>query len=133
MQVTGPHLQDGRHGCSEPLPVRERHRRRPAPAAASKLSGYLTGAGMSDPQSHARYEIRLEGTLDQHWTAWFEGLQVTTEGSQTVISGPLPDQPALHGVLIKVRDLGLCLDLGASGGPRRRRGGEPAMRRRLSS
>ena len=64
---------------------------------------------MSDPQSHARYEIRLEGTLDQHWTAWFEGLQVTTEGSQTVISGPLPDQPALHGVLIKVRDLGLCL------------------------
>jgi hypothetical protein len=64
---------------------------------------------MSDPQSHARYEIRLEGTLDERWTAWFEGLQVTTEGSQTVISGPLPDQPALHGVLIKVRDLGLCL------------------------
>ena len=64
---------------------------------------------MSGSQSPARYEIRVEGVLDQRWTAWFEGLQVTSEGSQTVISGPLPDQPALHGVLIKVRDLGMCL------------------------
>jgi hypothetical protein len=40
---------------------------------------------------------------------WFEGLQITSEGDQTIISGPLPDQPALHGVLIKIRDLGLCL------------------------
>jgi hypothetical protein len=64
---------------------------------------------VSGSQSPARYEIRVEGVLDQRWTAWFEGLQVTSEGSQTVISGPLPDQPALHGVLIKVRDLGMCL------------------------
>jgi hypothetical protein len=61
------------------------------------------------PQSPARYEIRLEDVLDQHWTAWFEGLQITSEDGQTVISGSLPDQPALHGVLVKVRDLGLCL------------------------
>ncbi len=64
---------------------------------------------MSGPQSPARYEIRVEGILGKHWTAWFEGLQVTSEGSQTVITGTLPDQPALHGVLIKVRDLGMCL------------------------
>ena len=64
---------------------------------------------MSGSQSPARYEIRVQGALDQRWTAWFEGLQVTAEGSQTVICGPLPDQPALHGVLIKVRDLGMCL------------------------
>ena len=55
------------------------------------------------------YEIRVEGVLGERWTAWFEGLQVTSDGSQTVICGPLPDQPALHGVLIKVRDLGMCL------------------------
>ena len=64
---------------------------------------------MSGSQSPASYEIRVQGVLDQRWTAWFEGLQVTTEGSQTVMCGPLPDQPALHGVLIKVRDLGMCL------------------------
>jgi hypothetical protein len=64
---------------------------------------------VSGSQLSARYEIRAEGVLDQRWAAWFEGLQVTSEGSQTVISGPLPDQPALHGVLIKVRDLGMCL------------------------
>lgn len=61
------------------------------------------------PQSPVRYEIRVEGVLGTHWTAWFGGLQVSSEGSQTVISGPLPDQPALHGVLVKVRDLGLNL------------------------
>lgn len=64
---------------------------------------------MSSPQPRASYEIRLDGVLDQRWTAWFEGLQITIEGSQTVLRGPLPDQPALHGVLIKVRDLGLGL------------------------
>ena len=57
----------------------------------------------------ARYEIRVEGVLDGRWAAWFGGLQVTSEGTQTVISGLLADQPALHGVLAKIRDLGLCL------------------------
>jgi len=59
--------------------------------------------------SPARYEIRIEGVLDSHWAAWFEGLEVNSEGTQTVISGPLADQPALHGLLAKIRDLGLCL------------------------
>ena len=60
-------------------------------------------------ESPACYEIRVEGALDSHWTAWFEGLHVKSEGSHTVISGPLPDQQALHGALAKVRDLGMCL------------------------
>jgi hypothetical protein len=64
---------------------------------------------MSGSLSPAHYEIRIDGVLDKRWTAWFDGLQVKSEGSQTIISGPLTDQPALHGVLVKVRDLGLCL------------------------
>lgn len=64
---------------------------------------------MSGPGQPTRYEIRVEGVLDSGWAAWFEGLQVEGRGTQTVISGLLPDQPALHGLLIKVRDLGLCL------------------------
>jgi hypothetical protein len=60
-------------------------------------------------QSPARYEIRVGGTLGQDWTAWFEGLQIKADGRQTVISGSLADQSALHGVLSKIRDLGLCL------------------------
>ncbi len=57
----------------------------------------------------ARYEIRVDGVLDDRWAAWFGGLQVTSDGTQTVILGLLADQPALHGVLAKIRDLGLCL------------------------
>jgi hypothetical protein len=64
---------------------------------------------MSDTQSPARYEIRVEGVLGEHWTSWFDGLQINSDDSQTVISGWLPDQPALHGVLVKVCDLGLSL------------------------
>lgn len=64
---------------------------------------------MTDSQSPAHYEIRVAGLLGESWAAWFAGLQITTEGTETVISGLLPDQPALHGVLAKVRDLGLGL------------------------
>ena len=57
-----------------------------------------------------RYEIRLTGHLDPHWTAWFDGLTVShaSDGS-TVIAGPIADQAALHGVLQRVRDLGMPL------------------------
>ena len=64
---------------------------------------------MSSPGSPARYEIRVEGVLDHRWAAWFGGLHVETDGTQTVISGLLTDQAALHGLLAKIRDLGLCL------------------------
>jgi hypothetical protein len=58
---------------------------------------------------NSRYEIRVKGILDERWTAWFEDLQVSSDGEETVISGPVADQAALHGLLAKVRDLGLFL------------------------
>ena len=64
---------------------------------------------MSGPGSPSRYEICIEGVLDSQWAAWFEGLQVNSDGEETVICGLVTDQPALHGLLVKVRDLGLCL------------------------
>jgi hypothetical protein len=62
-------------------------------------------------QTSARYEIRVAGVLDASWSAWFEGLMVTSDSQlgQTVIAGPVADQAALHGVLTKVRDMGLTL------------------------
>ncbi len=65
---------------------------------------------MKETQSGpARYEIRVAAVLDGRWAAWFSGLQVSAQGEETVICGLLADQPALHGLLTKVRDLGLCL------------------------
>jgi hypothetical protein len=64
---------------------------------------------MSSLGSSACYEIVVEGVLDQRWAAWFGGLHVESNGTRTVISGLVIDQPALHGVLAKIRDLGLCL------------------------
>ena len=64
---------------------------------------------MSGPDRSAHYEIRVEGVLDQRWTAWFEGLQIDSDDSQTVISGLVPDQAALHGLLAQVETLGLEL------------------------
>ena len=64
---------------------------------------------MSGSRPPAHYEIRVEGVLCERWTGWFEGLQVSSEAGETIISGPVTDQPALHGVLVKVRDLGMCL------------------------
>lgn len=57
-----------------------------------------------------RYEICVEGVLDQRWSSWFDGLQVTSRpGGVTVIAGEVADQAALHGLLTKVRDLNLPL------------------------
>jgi hypothetical protein len=57
-----------------------------------------------------RCEIRLLGHLDARWSAWFDGLTLTNEtGGTTLIHGPVVDQAALHGLLQKVRDVGLPL------------------------
>lgn len=64
---------------------------------------------MSVSGGPAWYEIRVAGVLHGRWAVWFGGLQISGQGDETVISGPLADQAALHGVLTKVRDLGLCL------------------------
>jgi hypothetical protein len=60
--------------------------------------------------SPAAYEIRLKGHLDSRWAAWFDGLSLTNEtDGTTLIHGPVIDQAALHGLLQKVRDVGLPL------------------------
>ena len=64
---------------------------------------------MSGAASSAAYEIRVEGVLDRLWTAWFEGLEIDSDHSQTVISGRVADQAALHGLLNRVCDLGLVI------------------------
>jgi len=64
---------------------------------------------MSASGGPAQYEIRVDDVLDARWAVWFDGLQVSGQGEETVICGLLADQPALHGLLTKVRDLGLCL------------------------
>jgi len=63
-----------------------------------------------DRPEAGRYEIRLTGHLDARWTTWFDGLTVShlSDGT-TVISGQIADQSALHGVLQRVRDLGVAL------------------------
>ena len=62
------------------------------------------------PAAGEFYEIRVEGHLGDSWSSWFEELTIRHEESdQTVLSGPLADQTALHGVLMKIRDLGLPL------------------------
>ena len=56
------------------------------------------------------YQIRLKGHLGQQWMDWFEGLTITLEeNGDTLLTGPVVDQAALHGLLKKVRDLGLPL------------------------
>ncbi len=55
------------------------------------------------------YRLRLEGTLEPKWSDWFDGLELYVEGGETVLSGWLPDQPALYGLLDRARDLGLTL------------------------
>ena len=56
------------------------------------------------------YEIRIKGHLDNRWADWFEGLTITLEeDGNTLLIGPVIDQAALHGLLKKVRDLGMPL------------------------
>jgi hypothetical protein len=56
------------------------------------------------------YHIWLKGHLDNHWSAWFDGLTINNQANgETVLHGPLVDQAALHGVLMRIRDLGLPL------------------------
>lgn len=63
---------------------------------------------MSMPQEF--YQITVKGHLDNRWANWFEGLTITREDNgETLLTGPVVDQAALHGLLRKVRDLGLPL------------------------
>ena len=64
----------------------------------------MSGAGWP-----ARYEIRVQGVLDGRWSHWLGDLQVSSERGESILSGTLPDQSALRGVLDKVFDLGLAV------------------------
>lgn len=55
------------------------------------------------------YEIRVESCLTVQWSEWFDGLDITHENGETLLSGPVIDQAALYALLKKVRDLGLVL------------------------
>ena len=67
---------------------------------------------MAKPEKYhtpARYRIRLKGQLDHKWSDWFENMEISTEGEETVLSGQVTDQAALHGLFIRIRDLNLTL------------------------
>jgi len=64
----------------------------------------------TNPGQPMVYQIRIKGHLDSQWTDWFEGLTITLEDNgDTLLTGPVIDQAALHGLLKKVRDLGMPL------------------------
>jgi len=57
-----------------------------------------------------RVKIRVKGRLDEHWSEWFDGFEISYHGEdETVLSGPIRDQAAMYGILNKLRDLGLGL------------------------
>src|SRR6266699_4517919 len=69
-----------------------------------------THASTEDHDKPGLYEIRIKGHLDDKWAAWFGGLTLTTlDNGETLLTGPVVDQAALHGLLRKVRDLGVLL------------------------
>lgn len=64
----------------------------------------------TDPTQPTVYQIRIKGHLDREWADWFGGLSITLEDcGDTLLTGPVIDQAALHGLLKKVRDLGMPL------------------------
>ena len=72
--------------------------------------GFYLRSMTTDEGGGENYEIRLKGRLDGRWATWFDGLSLTHESAgTTLIHGPVADQAALHGLLAKVRDLGLPL------------------------
>ena len=65
------------------------------------------GRAFSEPSI---YHIRVQGILDEKWSDWFDGFTITPQADdETLLAGPAPDQAALHGLLAKIRDLGLPL------------------------
>jgi hypothetical protein len=85
--------------------------------AQTVLIGHTRDRGMSnesnseiDPAQPLVYQIRIKGHLGTQWTDWFGGLTITLEDNgDTLLTGPVADQAALHGLLKKVRDVGMPL------------------------
>ena len=71
----------------------------------------------TDPDQPVVYQIRIKGHLGPQWTEWFEGMTVTREeNGDTLLTGPVIDQAVLHGLIKKVRDLGMEL-ISVNAGP----------------
>jgi hypothetical protein len=67
---------------------------------------------MTNPHKYhapAHYRLKLKGCLDHKWSDWFEQMAISTEGDQTILTGPVADQAALHGLFTRIRDLNLTL------------------------
>ena len=67
---------------------------------------------MTDPHRYhdsTGYRIKLKGILDPKWSDWFEQMAISTGDGETILTGPVADQAALHGLLIRIRDLNLTL------------------------
>jgi hypothetical protein len=67
---------------------------------------------MTNPNKYhtpANYRIRLKGHLDDKWSDWFEEMDISSGGGETILAGSLADQAALHGLLIRIRDMNLTL------------------------
>jgi hypothetical protein len=74
-----------------------------------KVSSNTPESKLSSEQSMI-YQIRVKGHLDSDWADWFDGLTITLdENGDTLLTGPVVDQAALHGLLKKIRDLGMLL------------------------
>ena len=72
----------------------------------------MTDEQLSNPNADQQtvYQFRIKGHLGQQWMNWFEGLTITSEeDGNTLLSGPVIDQSAIHGILKKIRDLGMPL------------------------
>src|SRR5205823_2515073 len=94
--------------CSNRCPQEELDRRAQSPAQSPHAVRRLHQVRSYGPL--VQYVIRVKGHLGPRWTAWFDGLSLTTDDDgTTVICGPVVDQAALHGLLQKVRDIGVPL------------------------
>jgi hypothetical protein len=93
-----------------PRATSARPRREPA---MSSRNGHGAMHPELDPHADSSqptvYQIRITGQLGSRWADWFEGLTITLDGSDTLITGPVVDQAALQGLLKRVRDLGMPL------------------------
>ncbi len=74
------------------------------------MSKKIAQAGVGNLGKPEYYEFTIQGHIDHHWAAWFDDLTIThLDGGETRLSGPVVDQAALHGILNRIRDLGMPL------------------------
>ena len=70
----------------------------------------MNARGTAGPDAPGCYEIRIQGRLDEHWSAWLDDMDVSSDHDGiTLVRGPVVDQAALHGLLATLRDIGLPL------------------------